>query len=114
MDDRRVADERFRIDISQRLSAIETSQKLYHAELKSIIENIFEETAELKRQVHTLHYTIYGGPAPDNIGLLERLRALLTKASIYLTIAFTTITLIFKLFGSDLAKLIMHIMQKQS
>lgn len=112
MDDRRVADERFRIDISQRLSAIETSQKLYHSELKSIIENIFEETADLKRQVHTLHCTIYGGPGADNIGLLERFRALLTKMGIYTTISFAVISLFFKLFGADLAKFAAHLIQK--
>lgn len=112
MDERRVSDERFRIDISQRLAAIETSQKLYHAEIKSIIENIFTEANEMKRQLNTLHYTIYGGPGADNVGLLERFRSLLMKAGIYTTIAVTAMTFLFKLFGPAISHFVLRIIEK--
>lgn len=104
MDERRIQDERFRVNISERLSAIETSQKLYHAEIKSIIENIFKETADMKEELQALHHTIYGGPEADNVGLLERFRALLLKAGIYTSIAVTIISFVFKVTGNDLLK----------
>lgn len=112
MDDpieRRVADERHRADLSQRLTAIEVSQKLYHDELKSIMEGHHVEIEAVKSAAMELHYALYGGPKADNVGLLERFRALLWKAGFATSAAIGLIGFGLKLFGPSLNKIALRI-----
>lgn len=102
--ERRVADERHRIDLSQRLAAIEVSQKLYHDELKSILEAQHKEIQEMKTEQNTLRWTLFGGPKQDDVGLLERFRALLWKAGIATSCAIGGIGFMLKLFGPTINK----------
>ena len=46
-------------DLSQRLVAIETSQKLYHDEMKSIMEGLHSEIASVKTEQNTLRWTLF-------------------------------------------------------
>lgn len=113
MDDpieRRVADERHRADLSQRLTAIEVSQKLYHDELKSILEGQHHEIEAVKGMATELHYALYGGPKADNVGLLERFRALLWKAGFGTSAAIGIIGFTFKLFGPSLNRVALRIL----
>lgn len=102
--ERRVVDERHRIDLSQRLAAIEVSQKLYHDELKSILEGQYKEIQDMKTEQNTLRWTLFGGPKQDDVGLLERFRALLWKAGIATTCAIGGVSFMLKLFGPTINK----------
>lgn len=102
--ERRVADERHRIDLSQRLTAIETSQKLYHDEMKSIIEMLHKEMASVKSDLAQLRWTLYGGPSQNDVGILEKFRQLLWKFGVATTIGFGCVTGGLKLFGPTLNK----------
>lgn len=108
--ERRVVDERHRADLSQRLVAIEVSQKLYHDELKSIMEGQHKEIEMVKSTAMDLHYALYGGPKADNVGLLERFRALLWKAGFATSAAVGLIGFSLKLFGPSLNKVAQRIM----
>ena len=83
-------DERFRLELGQRLTAIETSQKIYHDEMKSIIESLHKQietnkvslthdVSSVKMTLSELGYTLYGGPKADNVGLLEQFRKMAWK-----------------------------------
>jgi hypothetical protein len=106
--ERRVADERHRIDLSQRLTAIETSQKLYHEEMKSILEMQQKELASVKSDLSQLRWTLYGGPTQNDVGLLEKFRQLLWKFGVATTIGFGCVTGGLKLFGPTLNKAASH------
>jgi hypothetical protein len=97
--ERRVADERHRALLSERLTAIETSQKLYHNEMKSIIEGLHKEIASAKSDLATLRWTLYGGPNHNDVGLLERFRLLLWKFTAITTVGFGMVTGGLKLLG---------------
>lgn len=108
--ERRVADERHRADLSQRLTAIEVSGKLYHDELKSIMEGQHKEIESVKAMATELHYALYGGPKADNVGLMERFRALLWKAGFATSAAIGIIGFSLKLFGPTLNKVALRIL----
>lgn len=103
MDDKREADLWLRDSVSQRLTAIETTQKLYHDEIKSIIESFHKEIGAIKDSEKILFETLYGGP-PDKVGLLERFRSLLAKAGMATTLGFGLISLLLKIFGPSVNK----------
>lgn len=105
LDERRVADEQFRLQLGQRLAAIEVSQKLFHDELKSILEMQHREIQDMKTEQNTLRWTLFGGPKQDDVGLLERFRALLWKAGIGTTCAIGFIGFMLKLFGPTINKM---------
>lgn len=111
MDDsieRRVVDERHRLELSQRLTAIETSGKLYHDEIKSIVEGLHRELSIVKSDLSTLRWTLYGGPNQNDIGLLERFRQLLWKFGLATTFGFGLVTGALKLFGPTINKVAMR------
>jgi hypothetical protein len=101
-DERRVADEWMRENLSTRLAAIETAQKLYHDEIKSITEGLHRDIESVKREAMELHYALYGGPKADNVGLLERFRGLLWKAGIATTVSIAFVGFFLKLFSPTL------------
>ena len=83
--DRRVADEKFRMDLAERLAVIEVSQKLYHDELKSICEALLKDINTLKASQADVELTLYGNR--NTVGLLEQFRRLLLKIGIGVVIA---------------------------
>lgn len=99
-----MADERHRSEIKQRLTAIETSQKLYHDEMKSIIESLFKELAQAKTDLATLRWTLFGGPSHNDVGLLEKFRQLLWKFTAITTVGFGMVTGALKLFSPTINK----------
>jgi hypothetical protein len=102
--DRRVADEANRIRLAERLTSIETSQKLYHDEMKSIIETMHKELSDTKTNVNELRWTLFGGPNQTDVGLLERFRLLLWKFTAITTVGFGCVTGGLKLFGPSINK----------
>lgn len=108
MDGQRAADEWMRDNLSQRLAAIEVGQKLYHDELKSILEKQHGEMESMKTEQNTLRWTLFGGPKQDDVGLLERFRALLWKAGIATSCAVGGIGFLLKLFGPSINKVAMR------
>lgn len=92
------------MDLSQRLAAIEVGQKLYHDELKSILDAQHVEIQDMKTEQNTLRWTLFGGPKQDDVGLLERFRALLWKAGIATTCAFGSVAFMLRLFGPTINK----------
>jgi len=104
-DSQRAADEWMRDNLSQRLAAIEVGQKLYHDELKSIMEVQQKEIQGLKEEQNTLRWTLFGGPKQDDMGLLERFRALLWKAGIATSCAIGGIGFVLRLFGPAINKM---------
>jgi hypothetical protein len=102
--ERRVVDERHRLQLSERLAAIETSQKLYHDEIKSIVEGVHKELGSVKSDLSTLRWTLYGGPTQNDIGLLEKFRQLLWRFTAITTAGFGLVTGALKLFGPTINK----------
>ena len=74
MEDRRLADEQFRREIAERLKGLETTFEILRADFNRNIEDIKREIVTVKMGNMELHYSIYGGPKSDDIGLQERLR----------------------------------------
>lgn len=90
-----------RDNVSQRLVAIETTQKLYHDEIKSITESQYKQLKELGVEVKDLHKVVYGGEKP---GILENIRMLMWKFGIATTIGFGLVTFTLKLFSPTINK----------
>lgn len=104
MDGQRAADEWMRDNLSQRLAAIEVGQKLYHDELKSIMELQHKELETLKFEQSQLRWTLFGGPKQDDVGLLERIRVFMWKAGIATTVALGGMGFTLKLFSPSINK----------
>ncbi len=97
-----MADERHRSELSQRLTAIETTQKLYHDEMKSIIEAQHKDLTAVKEDFKHMGRVIYGGEAP---GILENIRGLMWKFGLVTTLGFGIVAFSLKLFSPALNKM---------
>lgn len=106
-DERRAADRWMRDKVSERLVAIETSQKLYHDEIKSITEGLHNQIASVSIDVKTLNRVVFGGEAP---GILENIRGLMWKFGIATSMAVAIIGGGLKLFSPALNKLAMKML----
>lgn len=107
MDEGRRADDRWMRDsVSHRLVAIETSQKLYHDEIKSITEGLHKSIEGVSGKVETLNRVVFGGEAP---GILENIRSLMWKFGIATTVGFGIMGFALKLLGPAVNKLAMGI-----
>jgi hypothetical protein len=100
-EDRRAADRWMRDNVTERLSSIETAQKIYHDEMKSIMEAQYKEVSSLKDDVKHLDRVIFGGEAP---GILENIRGIMWKFGIASTVGFGTVIFVLKLFSPALGK----------
>lgn len=108
MDDRRVPDELFRRHLGERMVAMETTFKDHAMQVIAAIESLKKDMASMNMQVLDLHYTLYGGPKADNVGLLERFRLLLWKFSIATVVAFGIVGL----FTKPVARMIDRVVEK--
>lgn len=109
MDDRRAADEWMRVHLTERLTKIETAQGIYHSEIKDITEKLYADLQRLELAQRELHWTLFGGPEKDDIGLLEQIRALLWKAGFATLIAVSVIGGGLKFFEPELHKMALKI-----
>lgn len=74
-DDRRIADEGFRRELAERLKALEKSNDF----LAASVDKLDKSLSGFKIEQLQLHYTLFGGPEADNVGLLERFRKMATR-----------------------------------
>ncbi len=95
MDDRRVADEAFRRELAERMKAVEIEVRDSRSEVKEARAEILA----VKMSQMELHYTLFGGPQKDDVGLLEQFRKMLWKAGIAMAITVGFIAFLGKLIS---------------
>jgi hypothetical protein len=102
-DDQRRADDKWmRDNLTQRLVAIETTQKLYHDEIKSITEGLHNQYKAVLDEVKTLNKVVFGHEQP---GILENIRGIMWKGGILTTVGFGIVAFTLKLFAPTINKL---------
>lgn len=93
--ERRKMDEEFRRQLAERLKALEISFDTVREELK----DLRKEIVDIKLAELDLHYTLFGGPKADDIGLLEKFRKLLYRFGAALAITMCLIAFAGKLIS---------------
>ncbi len=103
---RRADDKWMRENLSQRLVAIETTQKLYHDEIKSITEGLHAQIKVVADDVKTLNKVVFGHESP---GILENIRSLMWKGGLLATLGFGVVGFGLKLFSPTINKVAMKL-----
>lgn len=82
--------------IAERLKALETMVEILRADVHVNFAEIKKEIVNVKMAAQELHYSIYGGPKSNDVGLQEKLR----KARWIERAVFTTICAVVVFLGN--------------
>lgn len=95
-------DEWLRQQLAERLKAVEVRLESLGGDNKEIKQEI----VKLKMAQLDLHYTLFGGPKPDDVGLLEKFRKLLYRFGIAILLATGCVAFAGKLISPIYDKLV--------